>query len=138
MPKEVSVKISRAQFWAVTVLLLLLPIASKYKLLILGERTEGVVVAHEKVSPALPGLDGHDTFAVIEFRAGSKVIKMYGPENFAYSLGDRLTVYYNREHPKECMVLNLAALYASSHAIIPWVLLLLWIAFYSAFRDKGC
>ena len=136
MPKEVSFKISRIQFWVVAFLLLLLPIASKYKLLVFGGKAEGVVVAQEKIASGFSRLSGYDTFAVIEFTTNSKTVRMYGPENFTYDLGEKLTVYYNKNNPKKCMVLNFAYLYTSSGAIIPFVLLLIWIAFYLAFKDK--
>jgi hypothetical protein len=50
--RDVSFRISRKNFWFITFLIVLLPISSKYRLLIFGKRTQGVVVANEVKSSA--------------------------------------------------------------------------------------
>lgn len=134
MPKEISFKISRLQFWAVTLLILLLPLSSKYKLILWGEKTVGTVVDHKKVG--FGRLSEYDTYSVIQFNADSKSVRMYGPENTIYELGDSITVYYDKRKPENCMILNFSYIYTGRSAIIPFVLLLVWIAFYNAFKDK--
>lgn len=137
MPKEVSFRISKIQFWAITLLILLLPISSKYKLILFGSKAEGTVIAHQKVATGFSRLSGYDTYAVIEFKTDSVTVRMYGPENFEYKINDKLTVFYNKQNPKQCMVFNVAYLYTSSSAIIPYVILLIWIAFYLSFKEKS-
>lgn len=134
MPKEITFKISRLQFWAVTLLILLLPLSSKYKLIIWGERTIGRVIEHKKVVGGR--LSGHDTYSVIQFKTDSVTVRMYGPENTVYKLGEPITVFYNRDNPEDCLILTFAYIYTGRSAIIPFVLLLVWIAFYTAFNDK--
>lgn len=134
MPKEISFKISKLQFWAVALLILLLPLSTKYKLIIKGEKTIGQVIDHKKVESIR--LSGGDTYSVIQFKADSVTVRMYGPENTIYELGDSITVYYDKENPENCMILTFAYIYTGRSAIIPLVLLLLWIAFYNAFKDK--
>ncbi len=135
MTKEITFRISRFQFWIVALLILMLPISSKYKLIVRGEKTTGKVIEHKKVVSGR--LSGYDTYSVIEFRADSLTIRMYGPENTIYDLGDSITVFYNKKDPKNCMILSLTYIYTGRGAIIPLVLLLIWIAFYTAFKDKG-
>lgn len=135
MPKEISFKISRLQFWIVALLILLLPLSSKYKLIIWGKKTTGKVVHHHKVGSGLR-LGGNDTFSVIQFKADSVTVRMYGPENTIYELGESITVFYNKNNPEDCLILTFAYIYTGRSAIIPFVLLLLWIAFYMAFKDK--
>ncbi len=134
MPKEISFKISKLQFWAVTLLILLFPLSSKYKLILWGEKTQGAVVDHKKVG--FGRLSEYDTYSVIQFNADNRTIRMYGPENTKYELGDSITVYYNKNNPQNCMIFSFAYIYTGRSAIIPFVLLLLWIAFYTAFKDK--
>lgn len=134
MPKEISFRISRLQFWAVTLLILLFPLSSKYKLILWGEKTLGTVVDHKKVG--FSRLSEYDTYSVIQFNAGSKTVRMYGPENTIYELGDSITIYYNKNNPQNCMIFSFAYIYTSRSAIIPFVLMLVWIAFYNAFKDK--
>lgn len=136
MPKDISFKISRLQFWLVALLILILPLSSKYKLIIWGERAVGKVVHHYKVGSGLR-VGGNDVFSVIQFKTDSVTVRMYGPENTIYELGDSITVYYDKTNPENCMILTFASIYTSRSAIIPFVLLLLWIAFYNAFKDKS-
>jgi len=134
MPKEISFKISKLQFWAVTLLILLFPLSSKYKLIIWGEKTVGTVVDHKKVG--FGRLSEYDTYSVIQFNADSKTLRMYGPENTIYELGDSITVTTNKNNPQNCMIFSFTYIYTGRSAIIPFVLLLVWIAFYNAFKDK--
>ena len=135
MPKEISFKISRLQFWLVTLLILLLPLSSRYKLILRGEKTVGIVVDHQKVGSSR--LSGSDTFSVIQFQTDSVTVRMYGPENTMYELGDSITVYYDKKRPENCMILTFGYIYTGRSAIIPFVLLLIWIAFYLAFKDNS-
>ncbi|MCB8964696.1 MAG: DUF3592 domain-containing protein [Bacteroidales bacterium] len=132
MPKEISFEISRLQFWVVTVLILLLPLSSKYKLIVMGEKTTGRVIGHQKVSSGR--LSEHDTYSVIQFQAGTATVRMYGPENTIYELGDTVTVYYSNENPRNCMIPSLPFIYTGRSAIIPFIMLLVWVAFYNAFK----
>lgn len=135
MPKEISFKISRLQFWAVALLILLLPLSSKYKLIIWGEKTIGNVVDHKKVNSGR--LSEYDTYSVIQFKADSVLVRMYGPENTIYEIGDSIAVFYKKDNPRNCMILAFAHIYTGQSAIIPFVLLLVWIAFYTAFKEKN-
>lgn len=134
MPKEISFKISRLQFWVVTLLILLLPLSSKYKLIIWGEKTIGKVVDHKKVNSGR--LSEYDTYSVIEFKADSVTVRMYGSENTTYEIGDSIPVFYKKDNPKVCMILSFSFIYTGRSAIIPFILLLIWLAFYNAFKEK--
>lgn len=136
MPKEVSFIISKLQFWIVALLILLLPLSSKYKLIIWGEKTIGKVVHHHKVGSGLR-IRGNDTFSVIQFKADSVTVRMYGPENTIYELGELITVFYDKDNPENCMILTFAYIYTGRSAIIPFALLLIWIAFYIAFKEDS-
>ena len=134
--REVSFRISRKNFWFITFLIILLPISSKYRLLIFGKRTQGVVVSNEVKSSAFFQSHGYDTYPVIEFTADSLTLKMYGPENTTYEVGRRLTVIYNPNNPYSCMILTLSYFYTGRGVILPGTIMLLWISFYLTFRSK--
>jgi len=136
MPKEVSFSISKLQFWIITLLILLLPISSKYKLILFGGKAEGTVVVHQKIATGFSRLNGYDTFAVIEFKTDSATVRMYGPENFVYEIGDKFNVYYDKSNPKNCMILTLGFIYTGRSIVLPGIILIIWLAFYLAFREK--
>lgn len=134
--KEISFRVSKTQFWIITLLILLLPVSSKYKLLIYGKKTEGVVVNHKKVTAGLSRIGGYDIYSVIQFTADSLTVRMYGPENTIYDIGERLTVIYDRNNPRKCIIFSLGYLYTTTGVVLPAIVLLLWLAFYLAFKER--
>jgi hypothetical protein len=134
--RDVSFRISRKNFWFITFLIVLLPISSKYRLLIFGKRTQGVVVANEVKSSAFYQSHGYDTYPVIEFTTDSLTLRMYGPENASYEVGHRFTVIYNPDNPYSCMILTLSYFYTGRGVILPGTIMLLWISFYLTFRSR--
>ncbi len=49
------------------------------------------------------------------------------------NLGEKARVIYNKRNPDKCMILSFAYIYSSPNALIPGIILLLWIAFYTSF-----
>ncbi|QKG79248.1 DUF3592 domain-containing protein [Tenuifilum thalassicum] len=135
---DISFKISRKLFWFITIMILLLPITTRYRLLIWGEYTKGVVVGVEDVQLSiLQGL-GPDKFPVIQFATKDRqIIEFFGPENFDYPIGKELWVVYDTENPNKNTLLTLGALYASKKSILPGILFIIWMAFYFAFKTNN-
>lgn len=116
-------------------MILLLPVATQYRLLIFGNYTVGEVIGEEYVKTLGISALGPDKFPVIQFTTSDgKVIRFYGPENFDYPVGTILRIVYNPAQPTECMVFSFGSIYTGRKAIIPGILFLLWMAFYLAFR----
>lgn len=134
---DISHHVTPKLFWFVTLMILLLPVTTQYRLLLFGNYTAGEVVGEVYVRNFGISAFGPDKYPVIQFStADGKVIEFYGPENFDYPVGAILRVVYNPAKPTECMVFSLGAIYTGRKAIIPGILFLLWMAFYLAFRNK--
>lgn len=134
---DISHRVSAKLFWFITIMILLLPITTQYRLLIFGKYTTGEVIGQEHVGTFGVSAFGPDKYPVIRFTANhSTVVQFYGPENFEYPIGTHLNVVYDPLRPTDCMVVSIGAIYTGRKAIIPGILFLLWMAFYFAFRSK--
>ena len=134
---DISHHVTAKLFWFITLMILLLPITSKYRLLIWGSYTTGVVVGEENVRYFGFSVFGPDKYPVIRFTTtDGEIIQFYGPENFEYPMGSVLKVVYNPKKPTDCMVFSIGAFYTHPKAIVPGILFILWMAFYLAFRAK--
>lgn len=133
---EYVLKVSKTKFYLILVLILLLPVSKKYKLLLFGARTEGVVVDYAELID-LPGnyIDWHNC-AIIRFDAHNETHYMRGPEDMMYKPGRKMKVIYDQKNPSKNMIPAFAYFYSMPNALIPGILLLLWIAFYTSFAPK--
>lgn len=124
--------ISKLKFYVILILILLIPVSKKYRLLIFGVRTEGIAVGYgeNEIRSTAPAYFDHTLFR-FDTEKGSFEIR--GPENIIYNLGEKARVIYDKKNPNKCMILSFAYLYSAPNAMIPGVLLLLWIAFYTSF-----
>jgi hypothetical protein len=125
-------KISKLKFYVILILILLIPVSKKYRLLIFGTWTEGIAVGYgeNEVRSTAPVRFDHTLFR-FETEKGS--FEIQGPESIIYNLGDKTRVIYAKKNPGHCMIFSFASLYSAPNAVIPGVLLLLWIAFYTSF-----
>ena len=123
-------KISELQFYAILFLILLIPVSKNYRLLIFGNRTEGIAVGYGEMGTVNPGSFDYTLF---EFQTEKGNFEIRGPENVIYKPGEKVRVIYNKRNPGKCMILSFTYLYASANAMISGILLLLWIAFYTSF-----
>lgn len=123
-------------FWMITILILLLPLSTKYRLIFFGERSVGRVIDYREVQSALFALSGaeHDRYPIVEYTVNGKLYRLLGPENASYDKGDTITVAYRKGEPTRAVLLKFDALYLGRSAILPGILLVLWVAFYRAFR----
>jgi hypothetical protein len=125
-------KISRLNFYVILFMILLIPVSKKYRLLLFGIRTEGIAIAYVDY-PVSPAISGNYDYTLFRFHTEKGIFEIRGPENVIYQPGDKVRVIYNKSNPDKCMILSFAYLYSSPNAMIPGVLLLLWIAFYTSF-----
>jgi hypothetical protein len=125
-------KISKLQFYVILFLILLIPVSKKYRLLLFGERTEGIAIAYGESNVRHTAPVDFD-YTLFRFHTEKGSFEIKGPENFIYKPGDRVRVIYNKSDPDQCMILSFSYLYLSPNAMIPGVLLLFWIAFYTSF-----
>jgi hypothetical protein len=123
-------KISKLKFYVILFLILLIPVSKKYRLLIFGIRTKGIAVGYGEMRSTRP--DNFD-YTLFQFHTDHGSFEIRGPENVIYELGEKARVIYSKRNPNKCMILSFAYLYSSPNAVIPGIILLLWIAFYTSF-----
>jgi hypothetical protein len=132
------VKISRFQFFLISVLILLLPLSSNWKLFLFGEKTKGVVVGvrHNLARGSSSYTASLETVSVIRFSVGENYYEFYGPGEVIYHEGKEITVFYNPKNPEKFLMFNFAGIFLSSKVIIPGVLFLVWVAFYLSINQS--
>jgi hypothetical protein len=125
-------EVSRFKFYLILFLILLIPVSKKYRLLLFGIRVEGIAAGYGEtvVRSTEPGTYNWTLF---QFPTEKGNFTIRGPENVIYKPGEKARVIYNKKNPNKCMILSFAYLYSSPNALVPGVILLLWIAFYSSF-----
>lgn len=134
--KELTVYISPTTFVVITVCLLMLPVSMRYRLLLFGEKTEGVVVpTHMAVFNKTISAYPHRG-AIIRFNADSSTYQLVGPENTHYDVGESVTVIYSPHNPTNCVVYSFSGLFLDVRLAVSVPLLVVWLAFYFVFGAK--
>ena len=129
--------ISKGMFWAVFILILVLPVSRHWYILAAGRRTVGTVQAYEPMHEV--DRMGHHTTrwsSRIHYRVGDSIYVCYGPENKKLEAGKTIPLIYNAKHPSRYAILTFSGFYLNYYTILPVVLLALWTAFYTSFRKR--
>ncbi|MCG8696429.1 MAG: hypothetical protein MI922_00125 [Bacteroidales bacterium] len=128
-------KISKAQFIVITALFILLPFSVHWKLLVFGEKTTATVIGQKQVvtndSTSILGTSG---YSILRFEAEGEKIEFPGPSDLIYDPGTEITVFYKKGDPHKHIMYNFAGLFLNLKTVIPFVLLLLWFAFYFSMK----
>ncbi len=124
--------ISGKQFIFITLLFLLLPLSSNWKLLLFGERTTGIVEQHKITSPMF---NNSERYSIIRFQANGNDILIYGPEDLVYPIGKKIKIIYQKKDPSNYVMLTIAGLLLTNKSIIFLVLFILWLAFYLSVKE---
>lgn len=126
-------KLSGSKFLIITILILLIPIYGNWKLIVHGEKTEGVVVKiiEEKSGMLL------SFYSVIAYEANQKKYVLRGPENVEYPIGKKFQILHSKEDPQNAIIFSIKGFYFNKYASVSVVLFILWIAFYLSFSPKS-
>ncbi|BAX82087.1 DUF3592 domain-containing protein [Labilibaculum antarcticum] len=126
-------KLSGSKFLIITILILLIPIYGNWKLIVSGEKTEGVVVKiiEEKSGMLL------SFYSVIAYEANQKKYVLRGPENVEYPIGKKFQILHSKEDPQDAIIFSIKGFYFNKYASVSVVLFILWIAFYLSFSPKS-
>ena len=129
-------RISKKQFYIITVLFLLLPFSLQWKLFLFGTKTTWIVVRHtHPYSTFAANTESRSTYSIIQFEANNKQIEFRGLEDLKYPIGKKVNIIYNTRKPSQFVMLNFAGLFLSNKMIIPVVFLIIWFAFYLTIRQ---
>ncbi len=131
-------RITKLQFWIITLLFLLLPFSVHWRLIIFGEVTHGEVVGYIQGKFFTQRQQKEADFAaVVCFSAQGQSIEFEAPENIDYALGEKLKVLYNPSKPEQHVLYSFAGLFLSNRMIIPGVMLILWFALSLSLSQTG-
>jgi hypothetical protein len=123
-------------FIFVVIIIVLIPVLTKSKLLIFGERTYGELITHKKVySEGLTFGSGFSYYAVIQFKTKDATFEIWGAENIIYKTDDKISIAYDKNNPLNCMILEFSYVYFGTSVILSLFLLIVWIPLY--FTLKG-
>lgn len=126
-------KISGIKFIIITVLIVFIPIYGNWKLLVQGERTEGIVVKiiEEDAGMLL------SFYSIITYQANQKQYSLKGPENIEYQIGKKFQILYMPDAPEDSIIFSPRGIYVNRFTSAAVVLFILWMAFYLSFSPKS-
>ncbi|MBI9059486.1 DUF3592 domain-containing protein [Labilibaculum sp. DW002] len=125
-------KISGTKFILITLLIVLIPIYGNWKLLLHGEKTEGVVV---KIIEQDAGML-RSFYSIITYQANQKLYTLKGPENVEYEIGKKFPILFSTNDPENSIIFSLRGIYVNRFTSAAVVIFILWMAFYLSFTPK--
>lgn len=129
-------RISKWAFGGICLLILLLPVSRHWKLLTRGIRTTGTVTEYRyKMLEDGKGERYPVEASEIEFEADGVIHRAFGPDNYEYRKGRKVTIFYRQDHPADNCVVTFTGFYLNYYTAIPIVLLAVWYAFYLSFNN---
>ena len=128
--------ISKWAFRVICFLILLLPVSRHWQVLTTGERTKGTVKEYtNRIVKDIMGEKNLLQASEIEFEVDGAIHKTYGPKNFEYDTGRRVTIFYMQKEPPHNCVATFSGFYLSNYSILPIILIMVWYAFYLSFNN---
>jgi len=128
--------ISKWAFWAICLLIIILPVSRHWKLLTSGEKAQGTVtgfVIHKE--DVLVGESELYYASEIVFDVDGTPQSTYGPANYPYKNGRKIKVFYQEDNPSENCIATFSGFYLDNYTVLPIILLVLWTAFYMSFNN---
>ncbi|MFA8436589.1 MAG: hypothetical protein ACEPOZ_18930 [Marinifilaceae bacterium] len=129
-----KMKITRPKFYFITLLIILIPLYSNWKLFVFGKVTTGEVV---ELREEITLLNVISTYPILEFQSPKGKHQLVGPENVYYPIGSEFKILYYRMNPDYCIIFNLSNLILNTKTIIAGLLLIFWTAFYLSFLNSS-
>ena len=127
--------ISRWTFIIISILILALPVSRRWRLILNGEKTTGVVTEFGPAAVEQPsGTITIEEVSQIRFPAGDTTYLATGPSNYRYKKGRTVGVLYDPADPGHNCILTFTAFYLSDYSALPLILLIFWAAFYLSFN----
>lgn len=119
-------------FLLVSILIMVLPVLKEWKILLQGDRVEGVVVETKKEITGMESLiRGVSYRSIIRYNYKDRTYHIAGPENLVYDTGKTIPLIVHPEKEDEVIIANLTGFYIHKRSIALLVVLVLWIAIYT-------
>ncbi|MCY1635268.1 DUF3592 domain-containing protein [Marinifilum sp. D737] len=126
-------KITGFRFFIITALILLIPIYSNWRLLLNGNKTEGIVIKTSKDNMG----QLYSIYSIIQYEVEDKTYQLKGLENVEYPLGKNFTILFDPDNPHEAILYNFKGIYFNRSTSVAIVMFVLWVAFYLSFSPKS-
>ena len=131
-------KVTKAQFYIISILILLIPVSKEYKLYLFGETAEGVVLGSgsyfQEYSTRYNGSGVRKLYnTMLSFEYDNGDYLCVSNMDLDLPIGEKKTILFNKENPKESILANPMYLYASRNIIWVAILFIIWHAFYWSF-----
>jgi hypothetical protein len=133
-----QLKITRAQFYIISFLILLIPVSREYKLFLFGESTEGEVLGsgatfhefHTKYNGS-GTRKAYNTMLKFDYDGGHYLC--VSDMDLDLPIGEKKTVLFDKEDPHVSILANPMYLYVSIHTVWVTILFFMWHSFYWSF-----
>jgi len=127
--------ISRWTFILIAILILALPVSRRWRLILNGKKTTGVVSAFGPLAVKQSnGTRVVEYASQIYFHTDDSIHITVGPPNYKYDMGRAVGVLYDPDNPDDNCILTFSGLYLSDYTALPLILLIFWAAFYLSFN----
>ncbi|GAB7087473.1 DUF3592 domain-containing protein [Marinifilum fragile] len=126
-------KITGFRFFIITALILLIPIHSNWRLLLNGNKTEGIVIKTSKDNMG----QLYSFYSIIQYEVNAKTYHIKGLENVEYPLGKKFIILFDPDNPHKAILYNFKGIYFNRSTPVAIVLFVLWVAFYLSFSPKS-
>ncbi|PXY02289.1 hypothetical protein DF185_06485 [Marinifilum breve] len=126
-------KITGFRFFIITALILLIPIYSNWRLLLDGDKTEGIVIKTSKDNMG----QLYSIYSIIQYEVKDKTYQLKGLENVEYPLGKNFTILFDPDNPHDAILYNFKGIYFNRSTSVAIVMFVLWVAFYLSFSPKS-
>ncbi|RKD94590.1 DUF3592 domain-containing protein [Marinifilum flexuosum] len=126
-------KITGFRFFIITALILLIPIYSNWRLLLNGDKTEGIVIKTSKDNMG----QLYSIYSIIQYEVKGKNYQLKGLENVEYPLGKNFTILFDPNNPNDAILYNFKGIYFNRSTSVAIVMFVLWVAFYLSFSPKS-
>ncbi len=126
-------KISGIKFILITILIVFIPIYGNWKLLLYGEKTEGIVVKTIEEDAGML----RSFYSIINYQANGKQYTLKGPENIEYQIEKKFQILFSPSTPKDSIIFSLRGIYVNRFTSAAVIIFILWMAFYLSFTPKS-
>jgi len=125
-------KLNIFHFWIIFLLILVLPVAKEWRMIVSGDRVTGTVVEIRKLTTG-PGvlIGGIEYRPIIEYDYEGTRYQMVGPENTRYDVGTELPLIIHPRKRDKIIIATLAGFYIQPRSVSLIIVMLLWIAIFS-------
>jgi len=125
-------RLNIVHFWIIFLLILVLPLAREWRLLLNGERVQGEVVEMQKITSGEDALIRLTGFrAVIEYSYMDHTHRIFGPENVNYEIGEKIPLIIHPDKEDDFIIASLSGFYIHNRSVVLIIVLILWIAIYT-------